>query len=86
MNQSNVAPQGVAAGVVAQNPNILHGAPVFPGTRVPVRFLQDCLEGGGCIEEFLCSYPNVTKESALAVVGTAFELAIGPRDDQNLVR
>ncbi|HET8628409.1 MAG TPA: DUF433 domain-containing protein [Thermomicrobiales bacterium] len=32
--------------VVARDPEILGGVPVFPGTRVPVRMLLDYLAAG----------------------------------------
>ena len=32
--------------VIARNPEILSGTPVFSGTRVPVKNLTDYLEGG----------------------------------------
>jgi len=46
------------------NPNILGGAPVFKGTRVPVRTLFEYLERGYSIEEFLECFPSVTKDMA----------------------
>ena len=47
--------------VVVQDPEILSGAPVFAGTRVPVRNLLDYLEGGYTLDEFLEDFPEVTK-------------------------
>ncbi len=35
------------------------------GTRVPVRNLLDCLEGGYTIDEFLDDFPTVKKEQVL---------------------
>ncbi len=42
---------------------ILGGARVFQGTRVPVRILNDHLEFW--MEEFLDDYPTVSREQAL---------------------
>ena len=47
-----------------RNPNILGGAPVFKGTRVPVRTLFEYLERGYSLEEFLECFPSVTKDMA----------------------
>jgi len=51
--------------VVARDPGILGATPVFVGTRVPVRNLLDCLEGGYTIDEFLEDFPTVKKEQVL---------------------
>jgi uncharacterized protein (DUF433 family) len=56
---------------VHSHPEIMSGAPVFVGTRVPVRALFDCLEEGGTIDEFLDSFPTVTREQALGFLGQA---------------
>jgi putative addiction module component (TIGR02574 family) len=52
--------------VVHSDPNILGGAPVFVGTRVALQNLTDCLEAGDTIDEFLTSFPAVTREQAIA--------------------
>jgi uncharacterized protein (DUF433 family) len=57
--------------VVAQNPEILGGTPVFMGTRVPVRNLLDYLEGGYTLDEFLDDFPGVTKAQAGAFLEQA---------------
>jgi uncharacterized protein (DUF433 family) len=50
--------------LITVNPNILGGAPVFKGTRVPVRTLFEYLKRGYSLEEFLECFPSVTKEMA----------------------
>jgi uncharacterized protein (DUF433 family) len=45
----------------------LSGAPVFRGTRVPVKNLFDYLEAGDNLEEFLDDFPTVTREQAVGV-------------------
>ena len=50
--------------LITVNPNILGGAPVFKGTRVPVRTLFEYLERGYSLEEFLECFPSVTKDMA----------------------
>lgn len=57
--------------VVHSNPNILGGTPVFVGTRVPLQNFIDYLEAGDSIEDFLRSFPSVTRDQAIA----ALELA-----------
>ena len=42
------------------------GAPVFPGTRVPVQTLLDYLEAGDSIDEFLEGFPSVTRDQVVA--------------------
>jgi uncharacterized protein (DUF433 family) len=43
---------GVRHPVVSVLPEIMSGAPVFPGTRVPVQNLLICLEVGDSIDGF----------------------------------
>ena len=59
--------------VTHRDPEILSGAVVFMGTRVPVRSLFDYLEGGDTLEEFLHQFPSVTREQAIAVLDAACE-------------
>jgi uncharacterized protein (DUF433 family) len=42
------------------------GAPVFAGTRVPVRTLLEYLEAGDSIGEFLAGFPSVSREQVIA--------------------
>ena len=39
--------------VVSCDPEVMSGAPVFAGTRVPVQTLLDYLEAGETIDDFL---------------------------------
>ena len=57
--------------IVHSDPDILGGKPVFVGTRVPVKTLYDYLEAGDSLDEFLESFPSVSREQAVA----ALELA-----------
>jgi uncharacterized protein (DUF433 family) len=47
--------------VICRNADIMGGAPVFCGTRVPVQTLLDYLEAGDSIDEFLAGFPSVTR-------------------------
>jgi uncharacterized protein (DUF433 family) len=58
-------------GQVSIDPEIMSGAPVFAGTRVPIQNLFDYLESGEDLSEFLDDFPSVTKEAALAVLKMA---------------
>ncbi len=53
------------------DPQIMHGAPCFAGTRVPVTNLFDYLEEGSAIEDFLEGFPTVTREQVLALLELA---------------
>ena len=50
------------------HPDIQSGAPVFTGTRVPIKCMFDYLKGGETLEEFLRQFPSVTNEHAVAVL------------------
>jgi uncharacterized protein (DUF433 family) len=50
------------------SPEILGGIPVFRGTRVPVQGLFDYLEAGDSLDDFLRSFPDVTREQAIRVL------------------
>src|SRR3989338_3799057 len=45
--------------VIQRSKDVLGGAPVFSGTRVPVGTLIDCLEAGDRLNDFLKDYPSV---------------------------
>ena len=51
--------------IVMSSPDVLSGAPVFAGTRVPVQALIDYLEGGETIDDFLTGFPTVTREQVI---------------------
>lgn len=51
--------------VILRDPDILGATPIFAGTRVPVRNLLDCLEGGYTIDEFLEDFPTVQRRQVL---------------------
>ncbi|HEV7844104.1 MAG TPA: DUF433 domain-containing protein [Pyrinomonadaceae bacterium] len=53
---------------ISSDPEILSGATVFRGTRVPVAALLDNLAAGLTLDEFLENFPTVTREQALQVL------------------
>jgi uncharacterized protein (DUF433 family) len=63
-------------GVIVKNPDILGGAPVFRGTRVPIQALFDYLKGGETLEDFLEGFPTVSREAAIAALEEAKELLL----------
>ena len=62
--------------IVHSDPEIQGGAPVFVGTRVPVKNFFDYLEGGHSLAEFLDDFPTVTKAQAQAALELAHESLI----------
>ncbi len=58
---------------IHSDPDILGGTPVFVGTRVPFRNLIDYLERNHSLDEFLDSFPTVTREQAVASLEAAHE-------------
>ena len=48
--------------LVQSDPEIMAGAPVFRGTRVPVYLIADMIEQGTPIDEILDGYPSLTRE------------------------
>ena len=51
----------MAKPVFTTDPEILGGTLVFARTRVPVRILFEHLEAGDRLEDFLDSFPTVTR-------------------------
>ena len=57
--------------VVHSNPNIMHGTPVFSGTRVPARSLWDYLEAGHSLDEYLDQFSTVGREQVIWLIQQA---------------
>jgi len=55
---------------VQQSEDILGGALVFAGTRVPVHTLINYLAAGDTIDEFLDDFPSVSREQVIQVLET----------------
>lgn len=49
-------------------PDVVSGAYVFRGTRVPVRALFENLEDGATVDDFLHWFPGVNREQVDAVL------------------
>jgi len=59
-----------------RDPDILGGALVFVGTRVPVQTLLEYLEAGDPLDEFLSDFPTVRREQAVAALEVAKDLLL----------
>ena len=57
--------------VIACNPDVMGGTPVFSGTRVPVQTLLDYLEAGDSIDDFLAGFPSVNREQVISFLEQA---------------
>jgi uncharacterized protein (DUF433 family) len=61
------------AGVVTIDSKIMHGAPCFTGTRVPVQTLLDYIEDGDTLNNFLRDFEGVKREQAIRFLDLAKE-------------
>ena len=52
--------------VIASDPEVMSGAPVFRGTRVLAQTLIEHLEAGDSIDDFLEGFPSVSREQVIA--------------------
>lgn len=59
--------------VISRDPDVVSGALVFKGTRVPVQTLIDYLKSGETLDRFLDGFPTVSREQAEAYL----ELTLG---------
>jgi uncharacterized protein (DUF433 family) len=57
--------------IVSRDPEVMGGAAVFGGTRVPLQTLLDCLKAGESIDDFLEGFPSVTREQVIAFLEEA---------------
>ncbi len=62
--------------LITRDPDVMSGAPVFRGTRVPFQTLLDYLEGGETLDEFLDDFPTVSREAAIAALEHAKTLVL----------
>jgi uncharacterized protein (DUF433 family) len=61
---------------ITRDPEVMHGTPVFRGTRVPVQTLFDYLESGESLDEFLEGFPSVSRELAIQVLKECKDLRL----------
>jgi len=58
-------------GMVSQDRDVVSGAPVFVGTRVPISTFFDYLAEGHSLSEYYDDFPGVTPAHTRAVVDLA---------------
>ena len=69
----------VESQIISRSPDIMSGAPVFSGTRVPVQTIIDYLAGGHPLDEFLDDFPTVSREQALELLNRVKEMLADAR-------
>ncbi len=52
--------------IISQDSEVVSGAVVFAGTRVPVEILIDYLKEGETVDRFLKGFPSVSREQVRA--------------------
>ncbi len=60
--------------IISRNPEVMNGALVFAGTRVPVEILIQHLIAGDSLEKFLDDFPTVSREQAIAYLNMTLEV------------
>jgi uncharacterized protein (DUF433 family) len=60
---------------IATDPNIMHGAVCFIGTRIPVSAVLDNLAANETDERILAQYPSLKREHISAAIAYAADLA-----------
>lgn len=61
---------------ITRDPEVMHGTPVFRGTRVPVKTMFEYLENGESLDDFLEGFPTVSREHAVQVLEESRELRL----------
>ena len=71
--QQKEHPASSTGSVINIDPDIVSGAPVFMGTRVPLSILIDHLMGGYTLNYFVDQYPTVSREQVVQFLELATE-------------
>lgn len=61
---------------ITRDPEVMHGTPVFRGTRVPVETLFEYLEHGDSLDDFLEGFPSVSRDVAVQVLEESKDLRL----------
>jgi uncharacterized protein (DUF433 family) len=61
------------AQIVSRDPDVVSGALVFAGTRVPVQIFIDYLTAGETLDRFLEGFPTVSRAQAEAFLEIALQ-------------
>jgi uncharacterized protein (DUF433 family) len=67
-----------ASDLITIDPEILGGAPVLKGTRVPVKTLFEYLENDYSVEEFLECFPSVSRDLVTQVLERSEQALLSP--------
>jgi uncharacterized protein (DUF433 family) len=51
--------------IISRHPEVMNGALVFAGTRVPVEILVQHLAAGDSLDKFLDDFPTVSREQVV---------------------
>ncbi len=62
--------------LIACNPRIMSGTPVFKNTRVPIKNLIDYLGAGDNLDEFLEDFPSVSRTQAMQILELAKKMTV----------
>lgn len=62
--------------LVSADPEVMGGALVFDGTRVPVQTLLEYLKAGESIDDFLEGFPSVGRQRVVELLERATNLLI----------
>jgi uncharacterized protein (DUF433 family) len=71
-----VSDNGTMPEAITRDAEVMHGTPVFRGTRVPVKTLFEYLEHGDSLDDFLEGFPTVSRELAVQVLEESKELRL----------
>ena len=63
------------AQIILRDPDVMNGALVFAGTRVPIEILIQHLIVGDSLDKFLDDFPTVSREQAVAFLEMTLEVA-----------
>ena len=58
--------------IVSRDPDVMNGALVFAGTRVPVEILVQHLSAGDSLDKFLDDFPTVGRDQAVGYLEMTF--------------
>ena len=61
--------------IISRRPEVMNGALVFVGTRVPVEILIQHLVAGDSLDKFLDDFPTVSREQAVGYLKMTLEVA-----------
>lgn len=61
---------------ITRHPGVMHGVPVFRGTRAPVQTLFDYLENGESIDDFWAGFPTISRALTVQVLKECKELRL----------